>query len=215
MTDDTSPHSSDPEAALRAVVRGRPSLDLAAWTSTGEAGLALLRDVLTGRVHLELPGVFPRDVQDGLATAVASMAAAHPEAFLTVFAATEFDTNSYVMTGLGYVNDSRAAERLARATRSADQWLRMEAAIGLGRHSSAISVQSLAALLSDPEYLVRYHALRSLAAVGDESAVSALRNFRGESVVERELAQQALDWIARRGGRPSTHVDRPPSAVTD
>jgi HEAT repeats len=213
MTDRLSPDSSDPVAALRALIAGGTASDVAAWTATGEAGVTLLRDVLAGHRHLELPGLHQRAVLDGLATAVAQIANAHPEAFLVVFADPAFDSDSYVMTGLGYVNDPRATERLARAARSDDQWLRMEAAVGLGRHSSAIAVESLTALLSDREYLVRYHALRGLGAVGDQSAVAALRGFRGESDVEQDLAKQALEAIARRGSRAPTHRRKPPTTV--
>jgi HEAT repeat protein len=157
-------------------------------------------------MDLDVPGVHERDVIDGLSAAVAAIAVAQPAAFLDVFADPGFDTNSYVMTGLGYVNDPRATGRLAKATRSGDEWLRMEAAIGLGRHSSAIAVQTLIELLSDREYLVRYHALRGLASIGDASAMAPLRSFRGASTVEEDLAKQALESIARRGGeepRPS------------
>jgi HEAT repeats len=215
MTDgDLQPTLPDPVAVLRAAIRAGASADLAVWAATGEAGLIVLRGVLSGTVDLDLDGVHPKDVIDELSTAVAAIARAHPAAFLEVFADPGFDTDSFVVTGLGYVDDPRATERLARVAHS-DERLRMEAAIGLGRHRSALAVQSLIALLSDRAYLVRYHALRGLASVGDQSAVVPLRRLRGVSKVERDLAKQALERIAARDDERPTRRAPPPLTSPD
>lgn len=70
-------------------------------------------------------------------------------------------------------------------------------AIGLKR-ASAVADDALADLIADPEYLVRYHALESLAAIGSETALPALEGFVGRSAVERELAERAIAAITRR-----------------
>lgn len=216
MTDEGSQAASqDPVAALRSAIRDGTSADLAAWTATGVPGLNMLREVLTDRLDLDLRGVHAKDEIDGLRTAVAAIAYAHAAAFLDVFADPDFDTNSYVITGLGYANDPRSTDRLATAARSGDKWLRMEAAIGLAGHNSATAVQTLIELLANSEYLVRYHALRGLVAIGDTTAEAALRGFRGASKIERDLADSAQESIANRGGKRPGSVPMPPIMLSD
>jgi HEAT repeat protein len=76
----------------------------------------------------------------------------------------------------------------------------MHSAIGLGRRASSVATATLARLLGDPEYLVRHHALRSLATVGDGSALAALREHEPDSQPERELAEAAIRSIEGRAG---------------
>jgi HEAT repeat protein len=74
----------------------------------------------------------------------------------------------------------------------------MDAAIGLGRRPATLAVDALMPLLQDPDYLVRFHTLRSLGAVGDARALRALTAFRAPSEVEANLAGDAVQRIARR-----------------
>ena len=188
-------------AALEAVIRSGDPEDLVAWAATGEAGVALLRDVLTGSGHPRLEDVGSRDVGDGLMEAAGVIAGAQPEAFLQTFSDPTFESDRFVLTGLGYVTHPRATERLANAARSDDEWVRMAAAISLGRHNSDVAAQALTALIADPAYLVRYHALKGLARIGDASAVMPLRAALAFGGVERDLAERALERITERGGR--------------
>jgi HEAT repeat protein len=142
--------------------------------------------------------VHPKDVIDGLSAAAAAIAATNPSAFLDVFADQEFEENGYVLTGLGYIDDPRATERLARATTSETSWTRMDAAIGLGRRRGPAAVEALVGLLHDPDDLVRYHTLRSLGAVGDARALQALTSFDPPSENEQRLASEALRSIENR-----------------
>jgi HEAT repeat protein len=77
----------------------------------------------------------------------------------------------------------------------------MDVAIGLGRRASSVATATLVRMLGDTEHLVRYHALKSLAAVGDASALAAIREHEPDSQHERELAEQAIGSIEERAGR--------------
>jgi HEAT repeat protein len=190
----------------RAVEEGTEGA-LAAWVQTGREGLEVLRSVLDGSVRVpDLPaGIHPRDAIDNTAALVAAIAAAHPDAFLEVFADDGMDADSHVLIGLGQIDDPRATKRLAHAAHDPRTWLRMEAAIGLGRRAAPLATAALTALLEDPEYLVRYHALKSLARIGGAEALPALRRFTSDIPIERTLANDAIEAIERRvsGEEPS------------
>jgi HEAT repeat protein len=74
----------------------------------------------------------------------------------------------------------------------------MDVAIGLGRRASPIATATLVRLIDDEDSLVRYHALQSLARIGDPSALTALRQFRGPNNREIELAVEAIHSIEAR-----------------
>ena len=193
---------------LDAVIERGAAEDLAAWAGSGRDGLLLLRVELSGRGRRRWTDVHPKDVIDGLSAAAAAIAATNPSAFLDVFADQEFDENGYVLTGLGYIDDARATERLARATTSGTSWTRMDAAIGLGKRTGPAAVEALLGLLHDPDYLVRYHTLRGLDAVGDARALQALTSFDPPSENEQRLASEALRSIENRlNGKGSGRVD--------
>jgi HEAT repeat protein len=185
------------ERLHEAVERGTDQ-DLDQWAATGQVGLRLLRDVLTRRERPRWANVHPRDAIDNMATAVAAIAEAHPGSFLEVFADPALDVHNFVLTGLGRIDDPVATKRLAHASKSSDQWARMDAAIGLGRRRSAVAVAAFIELIADPDYLVRYHALKGLAAVGDRSALPPLRGFAAPTAFERELADNAIASIESR-----------------
>jgi len=195
----------NPRQLLDAVLERGTREDLAAWAASGHDGLLLLRAEVSGNGRGRWTDVHPRDVIDGLNAAAGAIAATNPRAFLDVFADHEFDENGYVLTGLGSIDDARASERLARATRSRTSWTRMDAAIGLGRHQGSAAVEALVGLLNDPDYLVRYHTLRSLGAIGDARALQALTSFDPPSDVEQRLAGEAIRSIEerRRGEGPA------------
>jgi HEAT repeat protein len=172
--------------------------DLAAWAASGRDGLLLLRAAILGRGHWD--GVHPKDVIDGLSAAAAAIAARQPAEFLEIFADPKFDENGWVLTGLGYIDDERATERLASAATARSSWTRMDVAIGLGRRPAARAIDALLPLLDDPDHLVRYHALRSLGAVGDARVAQTLRAFQAPSTQERRLAEDAIREIERRIG---------------
>ena len=172
------------------------------WAATGRPGVLLLREFLDGTWDpAPAPGVFSRDLVDNTSALIAEIAAAQPEAFLETFESERYRDNSLVLTGLGQIDDERATRRLARVAGSVDQWVRMQVAIELGRRASSVATATLVRLLGDDEYLVRYHALRSLATVGDVSALAALREHEPDSQQERELAEQAVRSIEERAGR--------------
>lgn len=183
---------------LDAVIERGSDADVAAWIATGRDGLLVLREELTGSQPRHWRDVHPKDAIDGLSNAAATIAAVHPDAFLEVFADPQFDENGFVLTGLGLIDDPRATERLAAATKSRSNWTRMDAAIGLGRRMATLAVDALIPLLQDRDYLVRYHTLRSLGAVGDARALQALTAFRAPSDVEANLATVAMRRIGRR-----------------
>jgi HEAT repeats len=172
------------------------------WAATGRPGVLLLREFLDGTWDpAPATGVFGRDLVDNTSALVAAIAEAEPEAFLEVFEGDPYHANGLVLVGLGRIDDPRATQRLADAAGSSDQWVRMDVAIGLGRRESEIASAVLAGLVSDREYLVRHHALESLARIGDASALSTLRAFDATSPREAELADQAIRAIEERTAR--------------
>jgi HEAT repeat protein len=187
---------SNPRQLLDAVIEHGSEADLAAWAASGRDGLVLLRAAILGRGQWD--GVHPKDVIDGLSAAAAAIAATQPAEFLEIFADPKFDENGWVLTGLGYIDDDRASERLANAATARSSWTRMDAAIGLGRRPAARAVDALLPLLNDPDDLVRHHAVRSLGAVGDARAAQALRAFQARSTKERKRAEDAIGEIERR-----------------
>jgi HEAT repeat protein len=172
---------------------------LEAWAATGRPGLLLLREYLAGTWDQpHAPGVHERDVLDNTGAAVAAIAAAYPDAFLEVFEGDAYCADSFVLDGLGQIDDPRATERLARAAGSKDWATRMHAAIGLGRRISPLATGTLGRLLRDEDHLVRDHALRSLARIGDDSVLGLLREMTPRSSLEMELVHQAEASIVER-----------------
>ena len=196
--------ASDPVELLRAAVEDGSEAALAAWVASGAAGLVVLNAFLDGRLRLPDVGsnLHPIVEIDNTSALVAAIAEAHPRAFLEVFADDRLDDDTYVLTGLGRVDDPRATERLARAAGSRDMWARMQAAIGLGRRSSRVATAALGQLLDDPDYLVRYHSLKSLARIGGADALPLLRRYVAHVDIERTLADEAVAAIeSRAAGR--------------
>jgi len=148
------------------VIRHGSKADIEAWVATGRSGVLTLREAVTGgSERMELEGVHERDVLDGLTTASAAIAEQHPDDFLQVFEGPMFDENTFVLTGLGHIDDARATTRLVAASASRNKDARMDAAIGLGRRSAPEARTALETLVADPDFLVRHHASRSLAAL--------------------------------------------------
>jgi HEAT repeat protein len=187
------------ELLKAALEQGRPS-DIDAWAVTGRAGLLRLRSYLEGALDLgsASPRVHPIDLLDNEAAAVAAIAAAHPDAFLEVFGDARWAAHEAVVIGLGEIDDPAATRRLMRATVSVDHWVRMRAAIGLGRRASSAASVVLGRLLEDPDDLVRSHALRSLERIGGAEALPSLRRLRSPSAYETTLARQAIESILAR-----------------
>jgi HEAT repeat protein len=185
---------SPPDVAhlLRTAIEDGSIESIERWARSGRPGLLLLRGVLTGAAKIKTSGRSQRDEIDNLAAAVAKIAWTNPMEFLDVFADPSLDANSFVLTGLGWIDDPRATRRLASAA-SAETWsARMEVAIGLGQQRSPEATRPLVSLMKDEHYLVRYHALRSIAAkarLGDAEAIAALREYAPQSEVEHKLVQ--------------------------
>ena len=175
------------------------------WAATGRAGVLLLREFLDRTWDpAPAPGVFSRDLVDNTTALVAAIAEVEPEAFLEVFEADRFHADGLVLVGLGTIDDPRATRRLARVAGSADPWVRMDVAIGLGRRSSSIATAILVRMLDDTEYLVRYHALRSLERIGDSTALQRLATFVASAPIEAELAAKAIASIGERNTTESS-----------
>ena len=186
---------SDATRLLDAVIQRGSAGDLAAWAASGRNGLLVLRSELTRSELGRWEGVHPKDAIDSLGEATAAIAAKHPDAFLEVFADSTFDDNGFVLRGLAAIDDRRATERLLIAARSEDSWRRLDGAIGLGGRNDPAAVDALLRLIDDPEYLVRYHALRGLAAARNPRAVGTLRAWNPHSDLERQMAEYAIAFI--------------------
>jgi HEAT repeat protein len=186
---------------LAAALATGSDADLAAWASTGPAGVLVLRDELGGKATTEpARPTHPRDIIDNLSAATAAISRVEPEAFLAAFAGREWSADPFVLVGLGRIDDERATARLIDATLSPGESARMHAAIGLaGRRSEAVAT-ALGRLLDDGQYLVRYHALASLATSGTSAALPDLERFEPLTEVERTMRDAA---VARISGRAS------------
>jgi hypothetical protein len=191
------PFANDAGRLLDAVIERGTDADFAAWRATGRDGLLVLRDEITA-AHSRQWDVHPKDAIDGLNAAAAEIAREHPDAFLEVFEGRRFAENGYVLTGLGQIDDVRATDRLAAAAMSRSKWTRMDAAIGLARRPATAAIDALLVLLRDSDYLVRYHTLKSLGAIGDARALQALAEFRAPSEIEANLADEAIRKIEAR-----------------
>ena len=101
---------------LAAALATGSEADLAAWASTGQAGVIYLRDELAGR-HVTEPrhATHPRDIIDNLGAATAAIAAREPAAFLAAFAGDEWTSNTFVLDGLARIDDAQATARLIEA----------------------------------------------------------------------------------------------------
>jgi len=182
---------------LAAALASGSDADLTVWASTGPAGVLVLRDELGARVTIEpARPTHPRDIVDNLSAAAASIARAEPEAFLAAFAGLEWSSNPFVLVGLGRIDDERATARLIEATLSPGEWARMDAAIGLAaRRSDAVAI-ALGRLLDDWKFLVRYHALASLATSGTSAALPDLERFEPSTEIERTMRDDAIARIS-------------------
>jgi HEAT repeats len=181
--------------------------DLSAWAATGPPGVVVLREELAGR-RRTAPArqTSPRDIIDNLSAATAAIASSEPESFLDAFAGVEWASNTFVLDGFGRIDGECATGRLIEATMSADEWARMHAVIGLaGRRSDAVTI-ALGRLLDDSQYLVRYHALASLATSGTPAALAHLERFDPPTDIERAMRDEAMRRIAGHTSGPSATV---------
>jgi HEAT repeat protein len=190
-------------ALLEAALASGSEASLAAWSGAGRAGVGALRDELAGVRPIDTPpGTHPRDMLDNLGQACAVIARAEPAAFLDVFTSDRWSANSFVLTGLGEIDDDRATARLIAAAGDKDWTVRMHVAIGLGSRPSSVGSLALGELLIDEEYPVRYHALRSLERVGLAVALPDLDRLRPLTDVERSMRDQAIVAIQARDAAP-------------
>ena len=173
--------------------------NLAAWATTGRSGVLLVREELAGQRTIEpSQPTDPRDILDNLGAAVTAIARTEPDAFLQLFDGADWASNSFVLDALGAIDDERATQRLVHAAVSGDHSVRAHAAIGLGGRTSVAGSIALGRLLGDRAYLVRYHALASLARAGVPAALGDLERFDPPSELERTMRDGALAAIARR-----------------
>jgi HEAT repeat protein len=184
---------------LAAVLGTGSEADLAAWASTGAAGVLALREELEGKSVTEpARSAGPREIIDNLTAAAAAIAWAQPEAFLTAFAGDRWASDTFVLVGLGRIDDERATARLVAATSLPNEWARMDAAIGLAGRRSETVAAALVRLLDDGHYLVRYHALASLATSGTQATLPDLDRFEPLTEIERTMRDHAVVQISGR-----------------
>ena len=129
-----------------------------AWIASGPEAVSRLCMELTGEHAVQVPNVVhPRDVVDNLQWASRVVASAYPDEFLATFTPSEWDTNSFVCSGLGGIRRPDATKRLMRLLGHEDKWIRISAAVALRGHRHRGLRTVLLAAMDDPEDLVRYH----------------------------------------------------------
>ena len=188
---------SDVEDRFRAAVTTADRRSLERWAATGSDGVDMIRRKLSGPSAQPI-AIPDRAFLDGLAAAIAAIAEAAPHDFLTAFMDDEWAENGLVCIGLGRIDDPEATRRLVRAMVSWSWTTRVDAVIGLGRRPDPRATAALVEALDDPDYLVRYHAFRSLTASGDDTALRALGRPHWPTAAEADMARTARDAIERR-----------------
>jgi HEAT repeat protein len=177
---------------LRVAVESGGSANLAAFAETGRDGLVVLRAELTRSGSRVRWSSHDRIVIDGLAAASAAIAERWPAAFLDTFADGRFASDSFVLDGLGRIDDPLATARLCAAATAPGMTTRISVARALRRRASPEAMVTLARLRQDEEWLVRHHALDSLAALGTPEALAMVRAFAPPTAHERERAAHVL-----------------------
>jgi HEAT repeat protein len=186
----------------RAALESSDPAVLDAWAATGAEGVELLRRELRRPTIQPSASGHDREVLDHLTALIAAIAEAAPHPYLTAFLGEEWRHHGLVAVGYGRIDDPEATRRLV-ITLESDTWpTRVDAVMGLGRRPDPRATAALIEALDDPEYLVRYHAFRSLRAIGDETALRVLGRPAWPTAHEADLARAARDAIeGRRSAR--------------
>lgn len=148
---------------------------LATLAAAGPGAVLAFRDWLAGDLDLDLPRGLGRDFGDQVQLVSDLLAERFPGEYVAAFDEPRWRSTSWVISGLGRTGSPAVRPLLVALLRSREpELVRLHAAIALRHVPGADTVAALLDVLDDPEYLVRYHAIESLGAVGDERVLARL-----------------------------------------
>jgi len=167
-----------------------------ALLAVGPSAVTVFHDWRTQTIRLELPKTpDPRWLFDHMSYVSGRLGARFPEEYAQLFADSRWIEDTFVLVGLGYTRRAEAEAILIEALFSgASEFTRLSAASSLRHFPTPEANKALLGALDDPDYLVQYHAIRSLGAVGG-----------------REALERLLQLAADPPGRAAAHVV--PSAI--
>lgn len=181
---------------------------VARLAALGTPALLRLIAILDGtRWYGTPPGNDVRDFAERLEAALAAVAQARPEAFLEEAARPGRLECHAVVAAAGALKDPRAVELLFSAAGAASWSSRWTAIRVLARRRSARAAATLVRALKDRDSLVRMAAAEGLAGLGDERALTPLREALAAKSNARwpglraALARAAARIAARRERR--------------
>jgi hypothetical protein len=168
-----------------------------AFGAIGPAALRHFRDYLSGARQIPLPRVSdPRGQMDNETGLSCWLGGRYPEEYLATFNSTEWLRFADVVTGLGCTRlPAATATLIAVLEGDGDVWVRLSAARSLRHLPGDDTVRALLRALDDGEYLVQYHAIGSLGAVGDRAVLDRLRPL--VSSPHRGIALVAAEAVAK------------------
>lgn len=141
----------------------------------GSGAVQRFHDLLSGEHAIDLPAGRDRELIDNTTDISCRLAARFPDDYLAAFNNPRWLASGFVLAGLGYTRRSEAQPLLIDALQSnAPGVTRLAAASALATIPGPEAVRALLQALDDPEYLVQYHAIRSLGAIGDRTALDRL-----------------------------------------
>lgn len=182
----------------------------------GPEGVVRFRDWQAGELSLSLPSGRDREFIDNTTAVSSRLASRFPDKYVETFAEVRWIRNSFILTGLGYTGRPDAEPILISALFSeAPGVTRLSAAVALRHFPTQSSVEALSRALDDSDYLVQYHAIESLGAVGDRSVLERLLQLAGNGPNRgiEHAARGAVRTLARRLGVPIAAM--PPSRFPD
>ncbi len=191
---------SIPDLLRNAMVSGEQSA-LDELAAAGSGAVRRFRDFLTGDLHISLPNNRDRELIDNTMTVSAFLAWRLPYEYLDHFNDPRWESDSFVLTGLGWTGRQEAQPLLVRALRgTAPATTRLCAAKALALLPGPEAVRALLDALDDPEYLVQYQAIQSLGVIGNEKALDRLIPLATDPPNRGvgEAAARAVKLLAKR-----------------
>jgi HEAT repeat protein len=132
---------------------------------------------------------------DNIMAVSCALASRFPDKFLAAFDSDRWESSGFVLEGLGCTELPEARRLLTLALFSdLPGTTRLSAASALGSIPGPESVQALLRALDDLDYLVKYHAIKSLGMIGDLSVLDRLTSLieaSGNPGIARSASQAA------------------------
>lgn len=160
---------------LRDAILAAADRSFEALAVAGADAVKRFHDLLAGEHAIDLPKGRDRELIDNMTDISCRLAARFPDDYLAAFNNRRWVASGFVLTGLGYTRRQEAQPLLIDALQSdAPGVTRLSAASALATIPGPEAVRALLQALDDDDYLVQYHAIRSLGAIGDRTSLDRL-----------------------------------------